>query len=129
MNYSDHTIKVSYQSPEFISPDRYQLQDLWHYARAIRDGGSADSGFATSSLWERLDLVRDAEKCINRTEIPDGDFCLHPNWDEITNRLDARAVESERQLAEVGQELLELVDRECAALGVDGRTCEVIQPH
>lgn len=106
-NYSNTIV------PKFATPDQY-LRDLWHYARVIRDGSEADSPYATGSAWARLEIVRCAAKCIEWTDIPVGG-CLHPDWERVADRLQTGS----GSLAEIGQELVDLVDRECAAQGVD----------
>ena len=125
-NWLNKNYFLACQLPEAVAPDKYQLQDLWHYATTIRFGAKKDSAFATSSLLGRLDLVRDARQCIYKTVIPDGDFCLHPSWSDVADRLDVSLIASEQQLKRVGRELINLVNRECTRLGVNGRTAESV---
>jgi len=101
----------------------YDLQDLWHYAEAITKGGKTDSCFATSSLLGRLQLITDARNLIERIPY---EIVFNTALDEVHGRLYADYPRTVEDVEKLGQELLDLVDEECARQGIDGRSGEPI---
>jgi len=100
---------------------RSSLQDLWHYATAIRNGGQCDSEFATASLHARLELLDDASRALSRVGY---EKLVNTPWADVWVRLGKEVPQTVEEVEKIGQALLDLVNAECQKQGISGRTGE-----
>jgi hypothetical protein len=98
-----------------------ELQDLWHYATAIRHGDQRESAFATASLFGRLELLEDAARTFSRIDF---EALVNTPWEDVYVQLDKWTPKDLKDVEKIGQALLDCVNAECARQGIEGESGE-----